>query len=659
MLITYRVPFAHGFYVPNNEPVFVALASYEEKDLIKSFGFRWDKQLQLDKGDRPGYWWTGDAAIAARAAAYCDELAAPHVRKLAASRKASRQASIDVDFPAPAGREYLPFQKVGIVYARSRPSTLIGDEMGLGKTIQAIGVINTMEKAPERVLIIAPASLKLNWRRELDRWLVHPLSVGIATSQSIPPANVVIINYDILRKHADYLKSIVWDVLIVDEAHYLKNPDAQRSQAAYSIRALRTLFLTGTPIVNRPMELYPLIHHLDPERWKNSSQFRFRYTVWGDKNGGKNLEELQDILRSTIMIRRLKSDVLTELPPKRRQIIELPASAEQKRALNDEMRAFAEARGYIAAGTTDDEWMTAVDKLKEGEWGDFTELSALRHMTALSKVPNVIEHVKEVLEEKPKVVVFGHHRDVLEQIFDGLAEYHPVMLHGDTPMDLRQRNVDRFQHVDSCRVFVASITAAGVGITLTAADTVVFAELDWTPGNMKQAEDRCHRIGAEVHESILIQHITLEGSMDVGMAQLLCEKLETIERAMDRKPVVASAEPEVGSAAANTRPAATQGPRQRSESEYPDIPGGFLQLEALKKCFQILASLDPDRAGILNDVGFNGTDTTFGHSLAEWEGYYTPRQATMAVKVLRKYHRQLPPALYALAIHGQKEEVPA
>ena len=653
MLITYRTPATATWkYVPKASPVFVALSSIGEKDAVKSAGFRWDKEMRLEHGERPGYWWTADAAIAARLGAYCDELAGPFVRKLVASRKASRQATVDADFPSPPGRNYLPFQRVGILYARSRPATLIADEMGLGKTIQAIGVINTMDPPPSRVLVVCPASLKTNWRRELDRWLVPPLAVGIASSHSIPPANIVIINYDILAKHSAYLQSIEWDVLIVDECHYLKNPKAQRSAAAYGIRAQRTLFLTGTPIVNRPLELFPILHRLDPDRWKNEGHFKFRYTVWGERNKGKNLEELQDILRSTVMIRRMKVDVLTELPPKRRQIIELPCSSEQRRALDDEIRAFAEARGY-AAGTTDGEWMGVVEKLEAGEWGNFEELSALRHMTALSKVPNVISHVKEVLEERPKVVVFAHHRDVLEQIRDGLAEYNPVIFTGDTPMDARQQAVDRFQNIDSCRVFVASITAAGVGITLTASDTVVFAELDWVPGNMKQAEDRCHRIGSEGHESILIQHVVLEGSMDVGMAQLLCEKLETIERAMDKvvAPIQAvRTEPEVGQLATNTRGSI----RVRTEADYPEIPGGFAQLNSLKHCFQILAGNDPDRAGLRNDIGFNGADSDFGHSLANWDGYYTPRQASMAIKVVRKYVRQLPPELYQLAVFGRE-----
>jgi hypothetical protein len=249
-----------------------------------------------------------------------------------------------------------------------------------------------------------------------------------------------------------------------------------------------------------------------------------------------------------------------------------------------------------------------------------------------------------MLEEVPKIVVFAHHLDVLAQIHDALADdYGAVKLTGETPMADRQGLVDRFQNMPECRVFVASITAAGIGITLTAADTVVFAELDWVPGNMKQAEDRCHRIGSEIHESILVQHIVLEESLDVYIAQTISEKLFTIEQALDRVTVPIEAtktEPPVGSLAKAPPP-----PRDRTDADYPDLPGGLAHVRALKHVVQILAGLDPDRAGERNDVGFNKMDGVIGHSLAEWAGDFTPRQATTALRIFRKYHRQLPPEL--------------
>lgn len=658
MLITQATPKLRGQWTPPG-PLFVAYSTMREKDILKDAGFRWDRELQVPGDFKRGYWYTHDPAIAARLAPYADEATVPLVREYAEARKESRLTDADIELPVPPGLAYLPFQRAGIAYALDRSSVLFADEMGLGKTIQAIGVMNA--DPPKRTLVVCPASLKANWRRELTRWLVDPLlTVGIARSDFFPPAAVVIINYDILDKHAELIQSMPWDLLIVDECHFIKNPKARRSKCilggdptvrgdrdAYpGIRAARRLFLTGTPIVNRPAELYPLLHNLDPDRWKKKADFAWRYCKAGDKNAGRNLPELQDILRSTVMVRRLKADVMTELPPKRRQILELPATTEQRRRIAEEFSAIRDA------GVTDGDWSAVVAQLMDGGGAaGFEELSRIRHETALIKAPSVASHVRDLLEEVPKVVLFAHHLDVLTLLHSALADdFGAVLFTGETPMDERQRLVDRFQNSDSCRVFVASITAAGVGITLTASNTVVFAELDWVPGNMKQAEDRCHRIGSEVHESILIQHVVLEESLDVYMAQVMSEKLATIERALDRetKPIEATktvrAEAPAGSLAGG-KPAV----RERTDADYPELPGGIAQCRALKRVAQILAGNDPDYAGEENGIGFNRMDTTIGHSLADWPGDFTPKQAMAALKIFFKYHRQIPADLAELA----------
>jgi len=669
MLITHADPRDRGRYVPARGPVFVAIARMDERRLLKDAGFRWDPTMLLAANWHRGYWWTAEVAVAARLAPYADETVGPMVRPYAASRKESRLTTVDLDIPCPPGLAYMPFQKAGIAYALDREAVLIGDEMGLGKTIQAIGIMNA--DTPRRTLIICPASLKANWRRELTRWLVDPLiTIGIAAGNHLPHSRVTIINPDILAKHAKALGEQRWDLLIVDECHQFKNPKAQRSRALYGgdnaeerktfpgIRAVRKLFLTGTPIVNRPAELWPILHHLDPERWRRKGDFQWRYTVYGSPNAGRNLEELQDILRSTIMVRRLKAEVLTELPPKRRQILELPASPEQRRLLQAELAAArAGLREHASgpesplhdAGSTDAGWADIVSQLVDGEFGSFEELSKLRHQTAVVKAPSVVAHVRDLLEEVPKVVVFAHHLDVLDILHEGLRDLGAVCLDGRTPIPQRQAIVDQFQNRDECRVFIAGIQAAGVGITLTAANTVVFAELDWVPGNMKQAEDRCHRIGSEHHESILIQHVVLEESLDVYMAQILAEKLATIERAMDKEvkplvPEVVVKEPEVGSLA--TAPA---GPKPRTDADYVELPGGLAQARALQTVAKVLAGLDPDHAAEINGIGFNKMDGPIGHSLARWQGDLTPRQAVTARKLFRKYHNQLPPELIELA----------
>jgi SWI/SNF-related matrix-associated actin-dependent regulator of chromatin subfamily A-like protein 1 len=197
------------------------------KDLVKAAGFRWDPAVKV--------WWTTSEQIAAKVGRP-DAVEAINAEREEAARKAqaaieaSRATDADVDIPVPAGLAYLPYQRAGIAYCMERDGALIGDDMGLGKTPQAIGTIN-VDPDCKRVLVICPASLKLNWAKELRRWLSRPMTVGVAEGSNFPATDIVIINYDIVAKHRATIDTIEWDNLIVDEAHYLKNPKAQRTKA--------------------------------------------------------------------------------------------------------------------------------------------------------------------------------------------------------------------------------------------------------------------------------------------------------------------------------------------------------------------------------------------------------------------------------------------
>lgn len=414
---------------------------------------------------------------------------------------------------SPFGLEYLPYQKYGIDFCSGKAAVLIGDEMGLGKTIQAIGAVNQDPQA-EFVLVVCPASLKVNWRQEIDKWGVSPCAFWTIT------------NYDQLHKLD---MSLEWDLVVFDEAHYLKNTDAKRSRLARQIKAKRTLLLTGTPILNRPIELWHLLHILDPKTWPMNSRMRYalRYCnayqrkvgrskmVW-DMSGASNLDELREILKP-VMIRRTKAEVLTQLPPKRRQIVELSQQG-MTRAFRNLMKVSIQSYG---------EQVRDLDCNVEALW---SKLSELRHDTALAKLPLAIEFIKDALESSEKIVVFAHHRDVLEELYNALAEYSPVMVHGGTTLANRQAAVDAFQNRPTARVFIGQLQAAGVGLTLTAASHVIFVELDWVPGNVSQAEDRCHRIGQQ--ESVLVQHLVLEDSLDALMAKTIVKKQGVIDRAL-------------------------------------------------------------------------------------------------------------------------------
>ena len=444
-------------------------------------------------------------------------LVAQFVDDIAAIEQSAATSS-DMEIPVPNGLAYLPFQKAGIAYALKRKSCLIADEMGLGKTIQAIGTINATN--PNTVLVVCPASLKLNWKNEMVKWLVSERKIDVVNGggEHIPnDPDVVIINYDVLTKHAKALQSRTWGMVIMDEVHKIKNPKAKRTVVAVSIKAKRKLALTGTPITNRPIELQPIAGYLDHDSFGNFFNFARKYAGayksrfgW-DFSGSSNLDELQRRLRQSFMIRRKKDEVLKELPSKVRQVIVLPSKA-YSGELTKEFDALADA---VSDTTYDDV--------------SFEQMSGVRHEMALAKVDDVVEHLKEIDHQ---VVVMAHHKDVVEGIKLGLEAVGKtvVTLTGDCNQAHRQNAVDTFQ-ASKADVFIGTIGAAGVGITLTAASHVVFAELSWVPGDVSQAEDRCHRIGQQ--DSVLVQHLVVDGSLDARMAEVLVKKQKILDRALD------------------------------------------------------------------------------------------------------------------------------
>jgi SWI/SNF-related matrix-associated actin-dependent regulator 1 of chromatin subfamily A len=363
----------------------------------------------------------------------------------------------------------------------------------------------------------------INWKGELAKWLVDK------------DAHRDVVNYEAVKKlPAD----ATWDLLIVDEAHYVKNGKAARTKLVRAIakRCRRKLLLTGTPIMNKPVELWSLLQIAAPEEWdpagmvkrkpvgpgEGAGFFRFakRYcdaheervsktkVVW-NFDGASNLPELQDKLRGSCMVRRLKRDVLSELPAKRRSLVGLDCQA---------------SRGEQRFAHVSPEQMLTAPAL------EFKELSLIRHESALAKVPAAVEYLKNALETGEKLVVFCHHKDVAQLICEGIESVLPPVT-GDMGVEDRQACVTKFQSEPEVQVIVGTYGAMGVGHTLTASSRVITIEQVWVPAELTQAEDRCHRIGQA--NSVSVEHLVTPGSLDARMVELILIKQEIADMALD------------------------------------------------------------------------------------------------------------------------------
>lgn len=467
-------------------------------------------------------------------------------------RQKDRSRAINSHFvvPAPTGLEYLPYQAAGIEYAYSRSRVLIADEMGLGKTIQAIGVVNAADRYSQHVLVICPSSVKYNWVNEFTKWTTNGLTAGCVEGRTgkDPQTNVVVINYELLSSHQDLVRSVEWDNLIIDEAHYLKSGKSDRTAQVFgrkrakdekpALRPIpfkRIMMLTGTPILNNPKELWPLIQALDPaglgSDWFGYARrycqlieiTRFNPSTGKDErigwkwDGADNLQELQTIMRDRFMIRRLKKDVLKDLPPKTRQVIVLEAKKGLTKLLERDRLFYDE---YVK---------------QHGEDvppPEFTESAKVRKEVAIAKIPYLIDYLKEVLDETDKVVFFAHHHEVLDAVKAAFG-HAATGFDGRTNSTDREMAINQFQDPTSGkRLFAGGIQAAGIGVTLTAARIAVFGEMDWVPGNNTQAEDRLHRIGQK--ENVLIRYVVLRGSNDERIVEKCIHKQEISERTLDR-----------------------------------------------------------------------------------------------------------------------------
>lgn len=372
--------------------------------------------------------------------------------------------------------------------------------------------------------------------------------VSVITSKSFELGDVTIINYDLLVKYHKELVSASWDFMVLDEAHYVKNPAANRTKVIFGTKAKRKpikgipykrlIFLTGTPMTSRPVDLWNFCQVADPQGLgKDYYGFVKRYCAawsspWGlDVSGASNLEELGDKLRASFMIRHDKG--ILNLPPKFRQVIELPTDGLGVQAL---LKKEAELYASLAKSGVDfenEDFEEQVERLAKEKGPDrveqMTDLAATRQIIALKKLPMALSFVDNLIEQGEKVVVFSYHRAVAQAIKDHYGAK-AVTITGGVTEKARQEAVEAFQGDASVVVMNGQLKAAGVGLTLTASCITVFVEIDYVPANLEQAEDRVHRISQD--RTVNAYYLVLEGSLDATIARKVVEKQANIDTVM-------------------------------------------------------------------------------------------------------------------------------
>ena len=402
-----------------------------------------------------------------------------------------------------------------------------------GKTAQAIVYLNCV--SPKRTLIICPLSLMENWVREIKTWSTLNPRVKKLRSENddLSDANIILVSYSsVALDWCAHQLTGFFDVLICDEFHALKTPTAKRTKAVLKNilpRATEQIFISGTPILNRPIELYAVLSAAAPKiiSRMTKNQFAQKFCaakeIWTpqgmkwDMNGASNEKELGQRLRIGGMIRRAKKEVLPQLPEKIISIVDLPQDTFDEKSL---ALAQMEASKF---------------KLEEiGKTGhdySFDELSTARRLMGEAKALPASLYIETLLEGGlDKVVVFAHHKAVVTELCNNLSRFNPVLLVGGMSPDERQESIDAFQNDSDTRIFIGSISSAGVGITLTAAYHVCFVEWSWVPSENQQALDRCHRIGQK--NTVYGEFLTYSDSLDKYMLCRHIEKQKAITEVM-------------------------------------------------------------------------------------------------------------------------------
>ena len=424
--------------------------------------------------------------------------------------KTHRTEDINVDYTKYSHRPPLEHQNLAIESLAGSKRYILADDMGLGKTTSTI--IAALETDAKKILIICPATLKINWQREIENYSDRPVYISEGKNFSTEH-DFVIVNYDIIKNFYDLKdkeNSLItqsnFDLVIIDEAHYIQNAQAQRTKLINSFAKdiNRVWLLTGTPMTSRPMNYYNLLNIIESPVAQNWMAYAIRYCQGYQFNAGKrkiwnvsgasNLEELRD-RTSRQVLRRLKEDVL-DLPDKIITPVYLRLKSKEYET---------EVGEYY-------DWYENKKEESKSLTIQFSRLMKVRQIIAEEKIKQTIELAENIIEQGKKVIIFTNFTDTLRKIHEHFGKQ-SVYLDGSCTKPQRQYAVDQFQENEKIKVFVGNLKAAGVGITLTAGEACIMNDLSFVPSDHSQAEDRAYRYGQKSNVSVYypIFENTIEG----------------------------------------------------------------------------------------------------------------------------------------------------
>jgi hypothetical protein len=437
-----------------------------------------------------------------------------------------------------------PFQGAAVQYAVRARRTFLADEPGLGKTLQALASVEMAGAFP--ALIVCPASLRLNWLRETAQWLPDRSARALDPDDPVLDSDVLVVSYDVLHRLTTSCKRRPPEALVLDEAHFCKNPSARRTEAALAIAGALdeealVLLLTGTPVVNRPEDLISQLRILN--RLEELGGQRHLSQV---HRNPRELPVLHARLRRTCFVRRRKADVLDQLPDKQRVVVAVSiTNRAEYRAVQADV-----ARWLRERAEADERFLAEIEGLpvpereaairargREAEQRArraeaLVRVGKLALVAARGKLEPAAEWIDAFLESGEKLVVFTRHRDIGDHLLEAFPD--AAVATGRIPADQRTKQITRFQEDPGCRLIICSLDAAGVGVTLTAASNVAFVEMGWTPAVHDQAEDRVHRIGQ--HNAVTAWYLLAADTIDERIAAVVERKRSVVRATSDGTP---------------------------------------------------------------------------------------------------------------------------